>query len=486
MSGFREGGKARGPAGRGKSTAAGTGRGRDGGKATGAGAQRRHGGGKAAGAGAGRDRGNGAPRGAPTRNMAAVRIEQVQDVLGEILQWAYPADAVLSHWFRAHSKLGARDRGELADAVFDVLRHLRRYRQFAESGTGPASRRLAILGLASVLPGAGLADGLFEHERQWLDHVRGIDLSGLPRAVRESLPDWLEERVAPLPDADALVAALNRPAPMDIRANPLKAKRDDVLAQLREGPAARFDPVATPFSPWGIRLRGRPQVNRWPMFESGDIEVQDEGSQILAALVAPKRGEMVVDYCAGAGGKALLMGALMRSTGRLYVFDISAARLARAKPRFARSGLSNVVPVVIQEDNDQRVKRLRGKAHKVLVDAPCSGLGTLRRNPDLKWRQHPDSLRQLQATQARILAQAARCVAPGGRLVYATCSILPEENENQIEKFLSENQQFTVVDAHDALRDRCENLTFSGPYLELRPDIHGTDGFFGAVLQCNR
>lgn len=415
--------------------------------------------------------------------MAAVRIEQVHSVLGEILQWEYPSDAVLSRWMRANPKLGARDRGELADAVFDVLRHLRRYRQYAESGSGPATRRLAILGLASVFSKDVLDTGLSEFERDWLERVQSIDVKSLSRAVRSSLPDWLDERLATLDDADALIQVLNQPAPLDVRVNPLKAERDDILKLMREGGALRFDPQPTPYSPWGIRLQGRPPVNRWPMFEKGEIEVQDEGSQILVTLVGPKRGEMIIDYCAGAGGKTLLLGALMRSTGRLYAFDVSAARLARAKPRFARSGLSNIVPVVIGANNDQRVKRLRGKAHRVLIDAPCSGLGTLRRNPDLKWRQHPDSLLELQKVQARILRQASTCVAPGGRLVYATCSLLPEENERQIERFLAENADFTLLDASKIVRDRCENLTLAGPYLSLRPDRHATDGFFAAALE---
>ncbi len=415
--------------------------------------------------------------------MAAVRIEQVRSVLGEILQWEYPADAALSHWFRAHPKLGMRDRGEVAEAVFDVLRHLRRYRQYAESGTGPAARRLAILGLASVFDKSVLNQGLSEQEQHWLGHVQRIDVASLSRAVRDSLPDWLDERLAALDNPDSLVRALNQTAPLDIRVNPLKADRNDMLQQLRGGPGLRYDPEPTPYSPWGIRLQGRPPVNRWPMFEKGEIEVQDEGSQILAALVAPKRGEMVIDYCAGAGGKTLLLGALMRSTGRLYAFDVSAARLARAKPRFARSGLSNIVPVVINADNDQRVKRLRGKAHRVLIDAPCSGLGTLRRNPDLKWRQHPESLQALLDTQRNILRQAARCVAAGGRLVYATCSVLPEENEQQVEAFLAENPDFTLLNAGKIAADRCENLTQEGPYLRMRPDVHGTDGFFAAVME---
>jgi 16S rRNA (cytosine967-C5)-methyltransferase len=432
----------------------------------------------------------GKPRRAPEsvrkadgRTAAMVRVGQVQEALGEILQWSLPADAALSRWLRAHPKLGMRDRAEVADAVFEALRHLRRYRQFAESGSGAASRRLAILALTSVLSDAALREALSESERQWLDHVASIDPASLPRAVRASLPDWLDDRLSTLPEADALIDALNQTAPLDVRVNPFKMERETLLDSLRGGAGLRFDPQPTPYSPWGIRLQGRPPVNRWPLFERGELEVQDEGSQILVALVAPRRGDMVIDYCAGAGGKTLLLGAIMRSTGRLYAFDVSAARLARAKPRFARSGLSNIVPVVIAPESDQRVKRLRGKAQRVLVDAPCSGLGTLRRNPDLKWRQHPDSLTQLLATQAAILRQASRCVAPGGRLVYGTCSVLPEENERQVERFLSENPEFTLLDAGRILADRCKNLTFPDAYLALRPDRHGTDGFFGAVLE---
>lgn len=418
--------------------------------------------------------------------MAAVRIDQVRSVLGEILQWKFPADAVLSRWLRANPKLGARDRGEVAEAVFDVLRHLRRYRQFAESGSGPAGRRLAVLGLASVFDKSVLDAGLSEIEQHWLEHVQRIDINSLSRAVRDSLPDWLDERLSALDDPDSLVQALNKSAPLDLRINPFKADRDEMLALLRSGAGLRYSPEPTPYSPWGIRMQGRPPVNRWPMFEKGEIEVQDEGSQILAALVAPKRGEMIIDYCAGAGGKTLLLGALMRSTGRLYAFDVSAARLAKAKPRFARSGLSNIVPVVINPENDQRVKRLRGKAHRVLVDAPCSGLGTLRRNPDLKWRMHPESLQELCAMQASILRQASRCVAPGGRLVYATCSVLPEENQDQITAFLAENPEFTLLDASSIVTDRCKNLTLQGPYLSMRPDLHGTDGFFAAVMERSK
>lgn len=413
----------------------------------------------------------------------AARIEQLQQVLGEILQWQFPADHALSHWMRARPKLGSRDRAEITETVFNVLRNLRRYRNLAESGAGPSARRLAILGLDAMLSNEALDAVLEPAEKEWLQHIRRVDIKAMPTPVRVSLPDWLHERLAALPDGESLMEALNQPAPLDIRVNPLKTTREAVLADMANGPAQRFDPQPTRYSPWGIRFQGRPSVTRWPAFERGEIEVQDEGSQILVSLMAPRRGEMIIDYCAGAGGKTLLLGAMMRSTGRLYAFDVSSARLARAKPRFARSGLSNIVPVVIQPSNDQRVKRLRGKAQRVLVDAPCTGLGTLRRNPDLKWRQHPESVADFVALQRNILHDAAACVAPGGRLVYATCSVLPEENQQQVEHFLQTHPDFELLDAAAIARERAPDLEMEGPWLQMRPDLHGTDGFFGAVLQ---
>lgn len=419
------------------------------------------------------------------RSSAATRIDQVHRLLDDVLSFDYPADVVLSGWMRANRQAGAQDRAQVADAMFNVLRHLRRYRHLAESGDGPAGRRLAILGLSSVLPPESLASVLSDTEKEWLIHLRHVGDSTMPWGVRFSMPEWLERHLSTMDDADSLAEALNQNAPLDIRINPMKTDRNTVLTRLLDESGAGLNPQPTPYSPWGIRLEGRPAVNRWPLFKNGEIEVQDEGSQILAALVAPRRGEMVIDYCAGAGGKTLLLGAMMRSTGRLYAFDVSAARLARAKPRFARSGLSNIVPVVIDAENDKRVKRLRGKAHRVLVDAPCTGLGTLRRNPDLKWRMSRESLVALQATQAQILDQAARCVAPGGRLIYATCSVLAQENQEQIEQFLARHPEFTCMDAGSILADRCPGLELTGPYLQLRPDYHQTDGFFAAVMTRN-
>jgi 16S rRNA (cytosine967-C5)-methyltransferase len=240
--------------------------------------------------------------------------------------------------------------------------------------------------------------------------------------------------------------------------------------------------VPTPYSPDGLRVEGRPPINRQPLFLEGGVEVQDEGSQLLCHLVAPKRGEMVVDFCAGAGGKTLALGALMRSTGRLYAFDISPRRLAGLKPRLARSGLSNVHPQRIEGANDPRVKRLAGKIDRVLVDAPCSGLGTLRRNPDMKWRQTAEDVGELVAKQTSLLAAAARLVKPEGRLVYATCSILDEENRGVAQAFLSGNADFRLIPAGEVLEKERIALR-TDEYFEVWPHSHGTDAFFAAVFE---
>ena len=200
-----------------------------------------------------------------------------------------------------------------------------------------------------------------------------------------------------------------------------------------------------------MRIAGRPALHKLEVFLRGDVEVQDEGSQLLALLTGAKRGEMVVDFCAGAGGKTLALGAEMRNTGRLYAFDTSGHRLAAQRPRLARSGLSNVHPVQIAHERDERIKRLAGKIDRVLVDAPCSGLGTLRRNPDLKWRQSPKSIAEMRVKQGAILASAARLVKPGGRLVYATCSLLAVENEEVAAEFGAAHPDFEVLPAAPAL-----------------------------------
>jgi 16S rRNA (cytosine967-C5)-methyltransferase len=281
-------------------------------------------------------------------------------------------------------------------------------------------------------------------------------------------------------DILALGRSLQQPAPLDLRVNTLKAPREGVMDRLEhDGIAAH----PTRFSPVGVRLREKPALNQHPMFLDGAVEVQDEGSQLLGMLVEPRRGEMVVDFCAGAGGKTLQMGAAMGSSGRLYAFDISDKRLANLGPRLKRSGLSNVFPQRIASENDAKVKRLRGKIDRVLVDAPCTGLGTLRRNPDLKFRQTAESVAELNAKQRSILSAAAALVKPGGRLVYGTCSLLAEENEGIVTEFLAAHPDFHLVKAADVLERQGVKVPGTDEYLRLKPHVHDTDGFFAAVME---
>lgn len=337
-------------------------------------------------------------------------LDLATDLLRQVLKLDQPADAVVSAFFRKHRTLGPRERHSLAETAYAVLRRRLLWAHLAQSGSGALERRLAILawqGSDTFIRGA-----LGPNEVAWLTQVRELDTATLPEKVRINLPDWLANALKTElgEEFPAFVAAMEASAPLDLRVNTLKAKRETVLAALKE---AGIEAEPTPYSPLGLRVQGKPALQKLPLFVQGEVEVQDEGSQLLALMLGAKRGEMVVDFCAGAGGKTLALGAAMRNTGRLYAFDVSGHRLEGLKPRLARSGLSNVYPAQIAHERDERIKRLAGKIDRVLVDAPCSGLGTLRRNPDLKWRQSPKAIEELTVKQAAILDSAARLVKPG-------------------------------------------------------------------------
>ncbi len=411
-------------------------------------------------------------------------LELATDLLHQVLQFQAPADRVVSDFFRTHRALGSRERHSLAETTYGVLRNRLLFQHLAQSGKGEMERRLVLLawqGNEGFLRAA-----LSEQEQQWLEQVKAVDRGALPAKLRHNLPEWLAEPLEAALGAEfwPLVDSLNQAAPLDLRVNTFKAKREDVQAALKAG---GIDADVTPYSPWGLRIHGKPALNKVEAFNRGDIEVQDEGSQLLALLADAKRGEMVVDFCAGAGGKTLALGASMRNTGRLYAFDTSGHRLAALKPRLARSGLSNVYPIQIAHERDERIKRLAGKIDRVLVDAPCSGLGTLRRNPDMKWRQSPQAIEELKTKQAAILASAARLLKPGGRLVYATCSVLDGENEGIATAFTeAHGRDFVPLPALQALEKAHVGDAASlvrGEYLRLWPHKHGTDGFFAAVWE---
>ena len=414
---------------------------------------------------------------------SAPLIELGTLLLRTVLKLDAPADGTVSAFFRQHRQLGHRERHALAETTYAVLRRKALYQHLAQSGQGPLERRLALLGWQGGE--AALRSAINPPEAAWLEQCRHVDPASLPERLRHNLPDWF---AAPLRQSLGeefwpLVASLDEAAPLDLRVNALRARREEVATELA---GHGIEAVPTPHSPWGLRVQGKPPLNRLKVFSRGDVEVQDEGSQLLALLTEARRGEMVVDFCAGAGGKTLALGAMMRNTGRLYAFDVSGHRLDAMKPRLARSGLSNVYPAQIAHERDERIKRLSGKIDRVLVDAPCSGLGTLRRNPDLKWRQSPAAIEELRRKQTAILAGAARLLKPGGRLVYATCSLLGSENEDIVQEFADTQRGFDrlpVAELLEGAKVAGASALASGDFLRLWPHRHGTDGFFAAVWQ---
>ena len=415
-------------------------------------------------------------------NLARAQLDAIVHALAIVLPATAPADRLLSDFFRDNKSLGHRDRAMIADTVYAALRR----RRLLEHVTPRATPREIALATLVKLQGIGLSQiesALKGEEKNWLAALKAQELDTLPFGVRADLPDWVIEKLRRSMDDEAILAlarGLQQAAPLDLRVNTMKAPREAVLERLAYD-ALEANP--TRMSPIGVRLKDKPALNKHPMFLDGAVEVQDEGSQLLGMLMEARRGEMIVDFCAGAGGKTLQMGAAMNSSGRLYAFDVSDKRLANLAPRLKRSGLSNVFPQRISGENDPKVKRLRGKIDRVLVDAPCTGLGTLRRNPDLKQRQTLEGLAELNVKQRAILAAAAALVKPGGRLVYGTCSLLAEENEDIVAGFLAANAEFTLVPAAEVLKRQGVTVPGSGDYLRLYPHLHDTDGFFAAVME---
>jgi 16S rRNA (cytosine967-C5)-methyltransferase len=396
--------------------------------------------------------------------------------LAGMLRFDAPADKILSHYFRNHRQLGQTERAFIAEAAFAVLRRKRSLEAAAGSAHAEALLAAALMRVQGL--SARALEGVFDESL--LRKLRQAPWDELPAAIRADMPDWLWERLTREQGADKalrIAQGLLNPAPLDLRVNLARIDRSAAQAELA---AAGLHAAPTPYSPAGLRLAGKPAINRHRLFAEGLVEVQDEGSQLLAWLLAPRRGEMIADYCAGAGGKTLAAAMLMRGTGRIYAIDTSAKRLAALAPRAARAGVTNVHTLVLSED-EARARRLAGKLDRVLVDAPCSGFGTLRRNPDLKWRHGPGAITELGAKQRNILGVAARLVKPGGRLVYATCSILYEENEAVTTQFQREQPDFIALSCAELLAAQRIELN-TGEQLRLFPHLHGTDGFYAAAF----
>lgn len=409
-----------------------------------------------------------------------ILLHSAAELLERILSEKIPADRQMEGYFRTHKNMGVRDRGFVAETVYGCLREKRWLEHIA--GNSLLLDVVAAYLLTHDYSARALEETGFRGDaRGMVERARTLDKTTLPFAIQANMPDWLAELLrTQYGDAEtlALSQALNQPAPLDMRVNTIKAKRDEVKTRLtQEG----FSCEVTPYSPSGLRRRERAPIFKTLCFKEGLFEVQDEGSQLLALMLEPKRQEMVVDFCAGAGGKTLYLGALMANSGTVYAFDVLAKRLDRLKPRLRRAGLNNVRMVTISHERDARVQRLKGKIDRVLVDAPCSGTGTMRRNPDIKWRNI--NLAELTDIQQRILAAAAELLKPGGRLVYATCSLLKEENDDIVKQFLSAHPEFHMIPVNEILARRHVPLSMKDDALRLFPHAHLTDGFYAAVME---
>ena len=413
------------------------------------------------------------------------------ELLAEIAATPRPADAVASAFFRARRYIGAKDRSAVAEAVYAVMRRHARLGWWLErAGFEPLEIDRPENARARVIANAILAEGrqaasverLFDGgrfnpelfsaaesrmanalDRHTLEHPE------MPEAVRAECPDWAEPGLRRALGGRFLpeLTAMTGPAPLDLRVNPLRAGREAVLTGLANAGIA-VQPCR--LSPLGVRVEGRPAIAGLELFRSGAIEIQDEGSQLVALLADARPGQQVVDFCAGAGGKALAC-------------DVLGNRLKRAAERLRRGGLHNVETRPLTSARDPWVKRHKGMFDRVLVDAPCTGTGTWRRNPDSRWRPLGPGLGELVGLQAEILDSAARLVKPGGRLIYATCSMLAEENEDQIAAFLETHPEFAplpLAELWPAVFGVPSPL--EGPWLRLTPARHDTDGFFAAAL----
>ena len=408
-----------------------------------------------------------------------------------------PADAIAHEFFRNRRYIGGGDRRDVSDTVWGVVRERARLEWWLHrGGAEPLPRQLVLAFLVLVqhrapeplfVPDQYGAPALTPAELALATALRGQDLlhPDMPETVRLNLPEWavpgLTERFGA--DLAQEATAMQGAAPVDLRVNLLRGTRQAAQAALAgEGIATE----TTPFSPWGLRLSGRTPIGSARAYTSGLVEIQDEGSQLIAAIVGAKPGMRVADVCAGAAGKTLALAMGMANKGRITACDVSAPRLAGAVKRLARAGVDNVETHLFTP-GDKWAKRRTGTFDRVLVDAPCTGTGTWRRNPDARHRTTAVDLAELVAKQHDILSMASVLTRPGGLLVYATCSLLPDEDERQVDRFLAEHADFQPVALAEAWAEA--GLPGAPPgegeHLLMSPARHGTDGFFAAVLRRN-
>jgi 16S rRNA (cytosine967-C5)-methyltransferase len=418
------------------------------------------------------------------------QVQAAIEILMAFNEGPRPIERMLKDWGRKNRYAGSKDRRAIGEHVFGVMR-----------GRGTLSHKMGSSEPRALM--IAYLDDRYQEVKEWKSWFDGathgpVFLSSeeetllcaepapAPRAATLNIPDWLLGDIDQTfgPNADGAMAAMNKRAGVDLRVNILKTTREGALTALTE---EGLDVEATPHSPLGLRLvetSHHVSVEQTQTYKKGLVEVQDEGSQLAAAIAGAKSGEQVVDLCAGAGGKTLAMAAAMGNHGQIFAFDTAGTKLKNLKPRLARAGARNVqvkkINPFIQAPNeiDLDLVSLEQAVDLVVLDVPCSGSGTWRRHPDARWRLTEEDLETYCRDQFSILKRGAALVKPGGRLVYITCSILARENGDQVERFVSEERDFAIEDidlAFPGIR--------TGGTLQMAPHVTATDGFFVAVLR---
>lgn len=428
----------------------------------------------------------------------AARIAAAIELDEQMAQTTRPADTVIRDYFRSRRYAGSTDRRDITERVYGLRRRHARLDWWCHAQTGSTSAR------GRVLADLALQDGqsakqieilfnegqyapppLSEAEVEFILVLEGQPLThaDMPPPTAHELPEWLATALIQQWNGTFAVqmGALNQPAPVDLRVNSLKADCRRALKLLAND---GIDAEPTPYSPVGLRLAGRPNLEQTTAFKGGFIEIQDEGSQLAALLVDAGPDDTVIDLCAGAGGKSLAIAAQRGDHGKVIACDIDAKRLERIGPRAKRAGARSIETRTVRPGDDPAFAAMAGTADRVLIDAPCTGTGTWRRRPEARWQLTPEQLAEKSATQSALLKLAADLVAPGGRLVYVTCSILTAENEVQIEEFLSTTPDFTTLPIQPIWAATIDGpCPADGPHLNLTPAQHATDGFFVAVME---
>lgn len=422
------------------------------------------------------------------------RIQTAIDILEKISAGKIPMDNTLRDYLSNRRYIGSKDRKALVELVYDVVRATARLGWWLDKAgmdDTPRSRVLAFLiltnqDITNLFTGEKyLPEELTDSEKKSITAFKGQNLTApdMPDAVKVECPEWAADKLQKLWDDDfsAQMQAMLETAPMDLRVNTIKLTRDQAKNSLAKD---NVETVETPYSPYGLRATGKPYMSATKAFHKGFVEIQDEGSQLISLLCDARPGMRVLDFCAGGGGKTLGLAASMDGKGIIFAMDNNSKRLEKGRRRYRKADVHNVeIRSLEDEKNRKWLRRQKDAMDVVLVDAPCSSSGTWRRNPDLRWNFYGPTLDEIITLQEEILDRVADKVKPGGRLVYATCSLFAEENEEQIERFLKKHSDYKILSVPEIWPETTGECPISGDYLRLTPKDHQTDGFFTAVLQ---